>query len=112
MSQMFVDTMSLPVSLKCLVERVVPSSNSPPPLQPQRPYDTSLTSEIDDFAHKHAPSKPCVRAALHLLNDDISLAHEIAQSDEEDMTSNLCHAILHRREGDFWNSKWCVRICE
>ncbi|KAK0491567.1 hypothetical protein IW261DRAFT_1438353, partial [Armillaria novae-zelandiae] len=29
-----------------------------------------------------------------------------AQSDDGNLTSNYLHAQLHRREGDYWNSKW------
>ena len=41
---------------------------------------------------------------MHLLNDDIDNAHNLAQAHEESQTANLTHAILHRREGDYWNS--------
>lgn len=41
---------------------------------------------------------------MHLCNDDIEHAHDLAQAHEESMTANLCHAILHRREQDYWNS--------
>lgn len=45
-----------------------------------------------------------MRLAMHLCNDDIENAHDLAQAHEENMTANLCHAILHRREQDYWNS--------
>jgi len=44
--------------------------------------------------------------ALHLLNDDISRCHDIAQSNEGVPTFDYLHAVLHRREEDYWNSKW------
>lgn len=44
-------------------------------------------------------------AALHLANDDIYACHDIAQASEGDPTADLMHATLHRREGDYWNSK-------
>lgn len=92
-----------------LLARVASTSTELPPLQAQKPFDDKLTSEIESFAQQNSPNRPCVRAALHILNDDIERAHKIAQDDEGDMSSNLCHAILHRREGDFWNSKWWFR---
>lgn len=47
-----------------------------------------------------------LRASLYLLNDDIHNAHEISGAKEGDEGLNLIHSILHRREGDFWNSCW------
>lgn len=71
-----------------------------PPLSPSSIYDSSLTSQID------ACSDPVyLRAALHLANDDIDGAHELAQGDEGEETSDYLHGMLHRREGDYWNSK-------
>ena len=92
-----------------LLARVASTSGELPPLQATQPFDQTLTAEIDTFAKQNSPNRPCVRAALHILNDDLERAHKIAQDDEGDMSSNLCHAILHRREGDFWNSKWWYR---
>lgn len=99
---------ALPTPINRLLERVSPASDDLPPLQASKPFDVGLTNEVDAFARHASPDRPCVRAALHLLNDDVERAHKIAQDDEGDMSSNLCHAILHRREGDFWNSKWYV----
>ncbi|PWN88594.1 hypothetical protein FA10DRAFT_288129 [Acaromyces ingoldii] len=93
----------LPTSLEPLLARVSPSSAELPPLRPTKIWDTTLTDDID------ATHPQCLRAALHLLNDDIDRAHTLAQDDEGDMTSNVCHAVLHRREGDYWNSKWWYR---
>lgn len=45
---------------------------------------------------------------LYILNDDLSHAHEIAQSDEGNPTCDYWHSQLHRREGDYWNSKWWI----
>lgn len=75
-------------------------ARSPPPLSPSSVYDPSLTSEIDSL------SDPIyLRSALHLANDNIDRAHELAQSDEGNETSDYLHGMLHRREGDYWNSK-------
>ncbi len=116
----------LPTSLQALLER-----HPPPQLTPRGPFDKSLRSEIDGL--KTAPA--AVRASLHLANDDIDRAHEVAQADEGCETSNLTHAIcehpshlgvpdswaiadsvlvlyptVHRREGDYWNSKVSIAI--
>ncbi|PBK93926.1 hypothetical protein ARMGADRAFT_991758 [Armillaria gallica] len=72
-----------------------------PPLKPSDIYDRSLIPRIEALTD----SIP-IRSALHLLNDDIDRAHTLAQSDDGNLTSNYLHAQLHRREGDYWNSKW------
>merc|ERR1711939_668738 len=71
-----------------------------PPLTPSGPYRKSLKADIASLQG----SSEVVQAALHLLNDDISAAHDLAQAHEESMTANLVHAVLHRREQDYWNS--------
>lgn len=100
----------LPPALQTLTSRLTSSSISElPPLRPTKPYDPSLASQIDSFI-KSSNEKQSLRAALHLINDDIERAHKIAQANEGDSTSDLCHAILHRREADYWNSKWWLRM--
>lgn len=103
-------SVALPPALEALTARVsIATSQSLPPLKSTKAYDSSLTNQIDTFVQLNYNSKPCIRAALHLLNDDIETAHKIAQDSEGEITSDLCHAILHRREGDYWNSKWWYR---
>ncbi|WVW85200.1 hypothetical protein I302_107238 [Kwoniella bestiolae CBS 10118] len=77
-------------------------ARSPPPLEPgTRVYAPELTKPIAGLKeHMY------VIAALHLANDDIHHCHLIAQDNEGDTTANLLHATLHRREGDYWNSKY------
>ncbi|UZJ54497.1 hypothetical protein CBS101457_003817 [Exobasidium rhododendri] len=100
----------LPPALDGLMIRVTSKSvQDLPPLRPTKPFDASLTSPIDSYVQTIHGNKASVRAALHLLNDDVDRAHKIAQDDEGEMTSDLIHAILHRREGDYWNSKWWYR---
>src|SRR5215469_12113850 len=77
------------------------TARDPPALTPARLHDPALTSRIDAVS---AP--PAVRAILHLMNDDIDRAHTIAQSGEGDATLDYVHAIVHRREGDWANSKY------
>ncbi len=51
-----------------------------------------------------------VRAGLHLLNGDWDAAHRIAQ-DLETPVGNHWHALVHRHEPDFPNSKyWLARV--
>jgi hypothetical protein len=43
------------------------------------------------------------------LDDDWDKSHKIAQ-DYSDTTANWIHAVLHKIEGDVWNSKyWYAR---
>ena len=76
----------------------------PPPLSPAAPFDTKLTALIDKLDVPLA-SKAC----LHLLNDDSTRSHEIVQSQEGVATFDYLHAIVHRREGDYSNSKYWFR---
>ena len=71
-----------------------------PPLCPTKPFDAALTATISSLPE----TSDVTKAVLHLLNDDMSSAHDLAQAHEESTTANLTHAILHRREKDFWNS--------
>jgi len=51
---------------------------------------------------------PAVKAALWLYVDELDKAHAIVQ-DLHTPTGAFLHAIVHRREGDFWNSKYWFR---
>jgi hypothetical protein len=76
-----------------------------PLLVPDSVWDNSLTAKIDELT-----AAPLIKAGLHLLNDDIHNCHIIAQ-EHENSDSNYWHAILHRREPDYWNSKyWYKRV--
>jgi hypothetical protein len=76
----------------------------PPPLSPAALFDTKLTAVIDKLDVPLA-SKAC----LHLLNDDLTRSHEIVQAQEGVATFDYLHAIVHRREGDYSNSKYWFR---
>ena len=76
-----------------------------PLLVPESVWDNSLTAKIDELT-----AAPLIKAGLHLLNDDIHNCHIIAQ-EHENSDGNYWHAILHRREPDYWNSKyWYNRV--
>jgi len=74
-----------------------------PLLVPESVWDNSLTAKIDKLT-----AAPLIKAGLHLLNDDIHNCHIIAQ-EHENSDGNYWHAILHRREPDYWNSKYWYR---
>ncbi|BEI88331.1 uncharacterized protein CcaverHIS019_0110490 [Cutaneotrichosporon cavernicola] len=71
-----------------------------PPLEPEKPWDATLKQHIAAL-----PEHRYVVAALHLANDDIYACHDIVQVDEGEPTADLMHALVHRREGDPFNSK-------
>ncbi|OCF35851.1 hypothetical protein I316_02344 [Kwoniella heveanensis BCC8398] len=85
-----------------IVSHLFDASRPLPPLEPgKKVYAPELTKTIGGLKeHEY------VIAALHLANDDIHHCHLIAQDNEGDPTANLLHATLHRREGDYWNSKY------
>lgn len=118
-------------SLQDIIDTLTSRSDSAfclPPLTPKSAWDSALTSAINKLPHEVAGDvlkacmvipylfAPFLRSrfmctALHLLNDDIAQAHDLAQAHEESQSANLAHAILHRREGDYWNSVSAVMFC-
>jgi hypothetical protein len=57
---------------------------------------------------KSIDAPPEILAGLWLYVDDLDHSHTIAQS-LDTATGSWWHAIIHRREGDFWNSKYWYR---
>jgi hypothetical protein len=61
---------------------------------------------MNDSLNNKAALKIAVQAAL---DGDWHASHNIAQ-DYSDITANWLHAVLHKIEGDEWNSKyWYAR---
>lgn len=65
------------------------------------------------FDHHHIGAGRALRLrALALLyQDHHDLAHDLVQ-DLSDSDGAMIHAILHRREPDYWNAKYWFRRCE
>ena len=78
-----------------------------PSLEPCAVWNRNFSDKIDAI-----DEGGLVKAGLHLLNDDIDRCHRIAQ-DTPTAEGNYWHAILHRREPDYFNSKyWYRRVGE
>lgn len=82
---------------------VLPLSNAMTTLLAHKPENeeaVSLVAQAD-------ATKP-TKAALWLYVDELDRAHQLVQ-DIDDETGSYLHAILHRREGDYSNSKYWFR---
>jgi len=78
-----------------------------------RPGTLSL-KDLRDIANastptSHAPRQRVALGVLLLWHDHWEEAHAIAQSDEGDPDHDYLHGMVHRREGDFGNSKYWFR---
>ena len=71
------------------------------PLCPEHPYMKGLLAGARCDSYN-------VLAALHLLNDDLGAAHLLVQVHEEDATANYLHQLVHRREGDWRNTRYWI----
>lgn len=77
-----------------------------PSLVPSQVYNAVLTQEIEASA---APDM--AKIGLHLLNDDLAASHALSQRHEGEALADYWHAIIHRREGDYGNSRyWFGRV--
>lgn len=85
-----------------LVKSLLERESTRIPLLPEAPCSLEFKHQIVAIDNEH------LKAALHLLNDDIHECHEISQAHDGDPEFDLLHSILHRREGDFWNSQWWI----
>jgi hypothetical protein len=88
------------------------------PLDSGRP-DSSVRAALKKldarsaFAHEgtepaDAEMAACCIAGVWVLHDCLDESHAISQSIETP-SGSFWHAIMHRREGDFWNSKYWFR---
>ena len=55
-----------------------------------------------------ADAPPLIRSAILLWHDHLDASHELSQGIETPSGSFL-HGIMHRREPDYWNSKYWFR---
>ena len=88
--------------LKSIIEKL--ESRKPnPPLNPKSIWSEELNSKISPLKVNDV-----IKSGLYLWNDDIDRAHKLAQ-EINNSEGSYWHAILHRREGDYSNSKYWYR---
>src|SRR5262245_2719139 len=72
---------------------------------------TALEASLSDAlsgAKISSTNQELIRSAVYLWHDHLDASHTISQSIENADGSYL-HAIMHRREPDYWNSKYWFR---
>ena len=74
-----------------------------PPLCPAAPWNRDLSRRIGE-----AGLPPALASALLLWNDDLDGSHTLSQA-LPDRFGSWLHGVMHRREGDFPNSKYWFR---
>jgi hypothetical protein len=91
------------------------------PVQALRPVqvwngelDASIAAVIGGWAEqveaKYKPYAHSFLSGMHLWNDSLDASHTISQ-DIHTPDGSYWHAIMHRMEGDYWNSKyWYKRV--
>ena len=84
----------------------LPLEQAMPNLLPQRKA-AGKAYELAEAIEPKLPSRE-LKAGLWLYVDDIDRSHQICQDIPNQMGS-FWHAIVHRREGDFSNSKYWLR---
>lgn len=89
----------------------------PPGLGPAPRAGVRLAAELEPHLETlfnetglPSPRRPLVRALILLWHDHLDAAHTLAQQ-IENADGSLVHAIMHRREPDYWNAKyWWRRV--
>ncbi len=89
--------------------KALPLEQAMPELVPSKPLNHNIVEIVqklvkDPLLQGNRP----MQAGLWLYADDLHRSHEVSQSIETPVGS-LWHGIMHRREGDFWNSKYWFR---
>jgi hypothetical protein len=74
------------------------------------PTCTTTCDRIERFLQEHALSSTLQAAALWLLAGELDRSHAVSQNIKS-AEGAFWHGIMHRREGDFWNSKYWFRQC-
>ncbi len=82
---------------------------SAPTLQlTQGPACPSTTSQVASVIQSRGLKNSCAAAGLWLLAGQWNRSHEISQ-EQHNPVGSYWHGIMHRIEGDYWNSKYWTR---
>lgn len=100
---------TLSTELHALLTQPGPAALGPEPRKGTQSA-SALNQSLDELFHRHGePAKAdLIRALLLLWHDHSDASHVICQA-IENPDGSLVHAILHRREPDYWNSKYWFR---
>ena len=75
---------------------------------PRKNLDSERRSELVALANEIDDSQSLMLSGLWLLHGFLDDSHSISQ-DSHTSDGSFWHAIMHRLEGDFWNSKYWYR---
>lgn len=104
--------MDIPQPLSNLLSplfQALPLASAMPDLVPVKTRSQDLTDMVARAIEDPClAGRPELKAALWLYVDDLERSHQISQTIESPV-GWLLHGIMHRREGDFWNSKYWFR---
>lgn len=81
-----------------------------PEQQPEQQLESITLEDLFDRLILRADDARCALAGLWLLHDELDRAHRIVQ-EISSASGSFWHAIVHRREGDFANSKYWYARC-
>jgi hypothetical protein len=81
----------------------LPLEQAMPHLLGSHPKQTELVESV--LRHPALANRPELASALWLYVDDLDRSHTISQGIET-TTGSYWHGIMHRREGDFGNSRY------
>lgn len=87
---------------------VLPSMSTPP--EAQHLLDKVRPEQLLEKSIARRSEAEAMLAGLWLWHDALERSHTISQSIET-ATGSFWHAILHRREGDFFNAKYWYARC-
>jgi hypothetical protein len=68
----------------------------------------TIRAKVEETKNLTYSRKPLVLGLLFLWHDHLNESHEISQ-DLETAEGSLLHGMMHRREPDYWNSKYWFR---
>lgn len=87
----------------------LPLDAAMPSLSPKHPASADAVAVAKQLvAAEPLRRNAAAQSALWLYVDDLDRSHRISQ-DLHDSTGSYLHGIMHRREGDFWNSHYWMR---